>query len=285
MGRTSTRKGVPTTPLSAQIDVFLEHCIARNLSLATLDAYRQMLGRFALFLSEHHPEVTSARDLRPQHILNFRLWLRRVTARAGAEASLSTQAKYVAAIRALLRYLAAEEGLDVIPTEAVQFPRGGKSSKSRRDARVLTNADVAHLLAQPDTRKIWGLRDRAIIALLADTGLRVSELCALDRRDIREDMLGRHRHLIVRPKQRYTAFAIGPDCQEYLRQYLAARSDRYIPLFVRHKPGKPREADDTQHRLTRQMVDRMLAHYARQAGLPILPSARDFTLRHQPLAS
>lgn len=281
MSSSPTRKGVPTTPLSAQVDAFLDHCIDRNLSLATLDAYEQMLRRFTEFMQEHHPEVASISDVQAMHVQGFRRWLRRTSARSGREIGLSTQAKYLAAIRSLLRYCSTEEGLVVMPRDVVKLPK----TRGRVRAQRLAAHEVDKLLAQPDTRKIWGLRDRAIIAVLAATGMRVGELCALDRRHIREDLLGRRPSLdLALPGVRSRA-AIGLQSQTYLREYLEARTDHYAPLFIRHKPGKSRDNDDGQHRLTRQMVDRMLARYARTAGLSIVPSARDFAPPSRELAS
>lgn len=281
MSSSPTRKGVPTTPLSAQVDAFIDHCIDRNLSLATLDAYTQMLQRFTQFMQEHHPEVASISHVQATHVQGFRRWLRQSSARGGREISLGTQAKYLAALRSLLRYSSVEAGLAVLSRDVIRLPKADPRQTQRR----LSSQEVAALLAQPDERKIWGIRDRAIIALLADTGLRVSEVCALNRRDIREELLGKHPGLDLAPPSRTGSARIASQTQEFLKQYLEARQDHYPPLFIRHKPGKASDQDDGQHRLTRQMVDRMLARYARGAQLKVLPSARDFAPSYHGVAT
>lgn len=281
MSSSPTRKGVPTTPLSAQVDAFLDHCIDRNLSLATLDAYAQILHRFTQFMQEHHPEETSIAHVQASHVQGFRRWLRQASARSGREMGVGTQAKYLAAIRSLLRYFSTEKGMPVLSRDVVRLPR----PKPRDPPPRLSPNDIATVLAQPDPSKIWGLRDRAIIALFADTGLRVSELCALDRRDVREELLGKAPGLELASPTGRRGAGLGLQTQGYLKEYLDARHDRYPPLLIRHKPGKSQDHDDAQHRLTRQMVDRMLARYARAAGLAVLPSARDFAPPRPAVAS
>jgi integrase len=128
------------------------------------------------------------------------------------------------------------------------------------------------LLAQPDSSKPWGRRDRAIIAFLVDSGMRVGDLCAINRRDIRVDSLGRQSLLELDLPSGYVR--LGARAQALLKDYLASRDDHYQALFIHHKPGKTDDGD-RQHRLTRQMIDRMLSRYATAAGLAVLPSPRD----------
>ena len=263
------RKGVPTTPLSPFVDAFLGHCIDRNLSLATLDAYAQTLERFADFMQQHHPEVSSIAQVQVAHVQGFRRHLRQASAAAGRELSAGTQAKYLAAIRSLLRYYSVVQGQAVMLRDNIALPKLTRAGPPPR----ITRQDVQALLQQPDPRKPWGRRDRAIIALLVDTGLRVGELCALNRRDVRVDLLGKRPFLELSLPN--AAVGLGQEAQRLLKEYLDARDDSYQPLFIRHKPGKAQHTDDAQHRLTRQMIDRMLMRYARAAGLTVLPSARD----------
>ncbi len=261
-------KEVPTTPLSHQVDAFLDHCIDQNLSLMTLDTYSQVLARFTKWMQEHHPDVVSVSQIEVQHLQHFRRHLREATAAKGKEMSLTTQAKYLAVLRSLLRYYALEGKLTVISRDQVKLPKATRPAPGRR----LTGEELDKLLAQADTNKIWGLRDRAIMALLAATGLKVSELCALNRRDLKPR--GGDAVLESVPQGEGDATFLDALTLSYLNEYLQRRQDSYAPMFIRHKPGKPLAADDP-NRLTRQMVDRMLAKYARTAGLELIPSARD----------
>lgn len=46
--------------------------------------------------------------------------------------------------------------------------------------KPLSPEQAARLLAQPDTRCVYGLRDRALMMLMLDSGLRISEALSLE---------------------------------------------------------------------------------------------------------
>lgn len=265
-------KEVPTTPLSHEVATFLHRCIERNLALTTLSTYTQVLNRLTEFLHEHHPDVSSFSQVRPAHLQQFRHHLRLRSALSGRELSVRTQAKYLAAVRSLLRYYSLEAHVPVMSRDQVVLPRVAKGPVHPR----ISPAEVQRLLGQPDTSKPWGARDRAIIAMLATTGIRVSELCALNKRDLRLPSLAQQPTLeVIVPGPASRPIYLDAGTQALVKAYLEMRTDNYPPLFIRHKPGKTRSQEDNQHRLTRQMVDRMLSRYSRAAGLSTVASARD----------
>ena len=69
------------------------------------------------------------------------------------------------------------------PTFDVEAPKADKTPP-----QVLTVDEIELLLASPDTRSAQGVRDRAMLELLYATGIRVSELIALDIRDVQPGM-------------------------------------------------------------------------------------------------
>lgn len=260
-----------TRPIRQEIQDFLNYCLDADKSLVTVNSYHQVLRTFAGWLEDSYPEVGSITAVNLSHLQHFRRHLRLHSAAQGREMALSTQAKYLSILRSWLRYAQREAGLPVVNREDVALPR--RPDAGRR--QTLADADVERLLDQPDTRKMWGLRDRAIIAVLLSTGLKVSQLCALDRRDVREDLLGSVPRLPIRLGRRTRPdIALDERAQLFLKAYLAGRRDSYSPLFIRHKPGKRLDHDDPQHRLTRQMVNRMLGKYSRQASVAQLVSPR-----------
>lgn len=255
--------------LTAEVEGFLEHCLDTDKSIVTVSSYRQALEAFTRWLQTNHPEVVTIESLTLSHVQGFRRYLRLRSSSQGREMAPSTQAKYLSILRSWLRYVQTEGRAAVLDCEAVALPK----RPARGGPPRLADADLEGLLSQPDTTRVWGLRDRAIIATLLSTGLRVSRLCALDRRDVREDLLGRVPIAPLR-LERWGSATVGLDqrAQLYLQEYLAARRDSYKPLFIRHKPGKRLDDDDPHHRLTRQMVNRMLEKYSRQAGIRYIVS-------------
>jgi integrase/recombinase XerD len=125
---------------------------------------------------------------------------------------------------------------------------------------VLDGRDVLRLLAAPDRTAPRGVRDAAMLELLYATGLRVSELCALEVGDLHLDA-GYLRCLGKGSKERVVP--LGAEASAAVRDYLAearplllegARSDA---LFVTAR-GVP---------LTRQAFWKLIKSYGRQAGI------------------
>lgn len=253
--------------LHREIQDFLNYCLDTDKSVVTVRSYEQVLLSFAVWLQATHPEVLGLTSISLSHLQGFRRHLRLRSAAEGREMAASTQVKYISILRSWLRYARHEAGLPVVNRDDILLPKRPPSQRTS----PLPLSEVERLLSEPDLGRVWGLRDRAIIALLVTTGLRVSELCALDRRDVREDLLGLSPSLPLRRRSRGpTGVALDERAQAYLKAYLAERDDAYKPLFIRHRPGK--RLDDADHRLTRQMVNRMLENYSRKAGMAELIS-------------
>jgi integrase/recombinase XerD len=87
----------------------------------------------------------------------------------------SSVARHLSSLRGFLRFLSQEGALEGSPADQLGRPR-----ITRRVPRVLSESEVESLLDAPDLNTPLGLRDRAVIELLYATGLRVSELVALE---------------------------------------------------------------------------------------------------------
>jgi len=88
-------------------------------------------------------------------------------------------ARKLATLRSFVRYLCREEVLRGNPIAAVATPK-----QEKKLPRFLYPQEIQTLIDAPDTGRVNGLRDRAILELLYATGIRVSELVALDINDI-----------------------------------------------------------------------------------------------------
>ena len=91
----------------------------------------------------------------------------------------TTVARKVASLRAFFRYLQRQAVVTRSPAQELQTPK-----RPRALPKALTEDAVATLLAFPDPTVPAGLRDRAILETLYATGLRASELVALDLSDL-----------------------------------------------------------------------------------------------------
>ena len=149
---------------------FLEHLeIEKGRSLKTVANYDRYLQRFFDFA-----KIKTAAEIDDEIIRRYRLWLNRQPA---AETSLkkNTQNYYLIALRMFLKYL---EKRDV---KCLAASRIELAKTPARELDLIVNADLTRLLASPTDADEKSLRDKAILELLFSTGLRVSELCALNQ--------------------------------------------------------------------------------------------------------
>jgi site-specific recombinase XerD len=113
-----------------------------------------------------------------------RMHLRRYLASLGTrKLARATIARKAAALRCYFSWQVRQGHLDSDPARSLRAPSGGG-----RLPRVLSSGEVTALLSVPTGTPV-DLRDLAVLELLYAAGLRVSELCGLDRADI--DLRGR----------------------------------------------------------------------------------------------
>lgn len=86
----------------------------------------------------------------------------------------------ISAARRFYAWLMDEEKILLSPFEKIEIPKPSKALP--RD--ILTHAEMRRLLFSPDTRKVTGIRDRAILELLYSTGFRRSEVLRLTLGDV-----------------------------------------------------------------------------------------------------
>ncbi len=156
------------------IDQFIAYLeIERNYSHNTISSYRRDLLDFKRFLLEMNGSLPSIGAI---DRLMIRSYLADLQERQLARSSVLRK---LSSIRSFFRYLCRREHLDVDPTAALATPK-----MQRKLPDFLEVSEVEALLEAPDAGTIIGLRDRAILELLYSTGMRVSELLALDLTDL-----------------------------------------------------------------------------------------------------
>ena len=113
-----------------------------------------------------------------------RLQLRRYLASLGTrKLARATVARKAAALRCYFAWLARTGRSEGDPAKSLRAPSG-----NGRLPRVLSKSEIGSLLDAPVSGPL-DQRDMAVLELLYAAGLRVSELCGLDRRDV--DVVGR----------------------------------------------------------------------------------------------
>ena len=236
-------------PLASVVSEFMR---AQDVSAASKQTYRRQLNRFVLWLHDTG-RVSDARGLTRSDILAFR------DALHDTGLTANTVSGYVSAVRRLFAWLAAE-GIYPNIAKDVRSPKRPKGF--RRDA--LAGFQVRQVLASIDTATLTGLRDFALINLLARTALRTVEVARAQRGDLRHQ--AGELVLWVQGKGRpdkddfvlLTAEAAQP-LQDYLVSRGMPRDTE--PLICSHSDRNPGEP------LTTRSISRIAKNAFRRAGL------------------
>lgn len=118
--------------------------------------------------------IKRLKTIKPAHISNYIATCKKVDG-----ASNHSLNRYFMSIRMFLRYLKRLKKIDADHTADMTAPK-----LSHTPPRVPTRAEIHAILNHPDTESEYGIRDRAILELMYSSGLRASEICGLNLRDI-----------------------------------------------------------------------------------------------------
>lgn len=140
----------------------------------TIDAYRNDLEQLLNFVVNERPTLAYWNRVDKPLLLSFLIHLKE------RQYTASSVSRKVAVIKTFFHYLAEKHLVTDNPTATLDSPKVDK-----RIPRVLAPDEVERLLAAPvQTSTPKGFRDRAILELLAASGLRVTELVSLNIEDV-----------------------------------------------------------------------------------------------------
>lgn len=245
------------------IDQYLTYLeVEKGRSAKTSENYSRYLRRFEGWLEKEtgkNPTKTKVQEMDLDLARRFRLFLNRTINNQGKSLKKTTQNYHVIALRGLLKYLA-RTGVKSLPAEQIELAK-----QEQRQVDFLEGDDLERLLEAPGTSTLRGLRDRAILEILFSTGLRVSELCALNRDEI--DF--RKGEFSVRGKGgKVRVVFLSERAIVVLQEYLAKRFDVDKALFIRIPKGKkPSFNKENNLRLTPRSVQRLIKKYSIKAGI------------------
>lgn len=248
---------------------FLEYMeIEKNRSARTTQNYDHYLRRFFDFAKISQPE-----QITEELIRKYRLYLNRLTDLQGSPLKKVTQNYHIIALRAFLKYLAKRE-IKSVSAEKVEL---GKQEERQID--FLKTNELERLFNSPQGQGLADLRDKAILETLFSTGLRVAELCSLDRDKI--DL--KRGEVTVRGKGSKIRLVFFSDqAKKSVQNYLKQRSDVDSALFIRIPPNNAFESASWRNenlRLTPRSIQRIIRKHALRAGI-VGKQVSPHTLRH-----
>lgn len=245
-GRSGGEVAPPAAPEvlpAGSIESFLAYCrVEKGLASNTLSAYASDLADFAAFcvgrsgalaeLTQQYLDTEYAAGLSPRSI-----------------------ARRLTALRMLFDFLLREGRISEDPTRLLSSPR-----QWTRLPKYLSAAQVEALLRAPGSDSPRALRDTAMLEFLYATGVRVSELCALEVSGLNLDLgvvrvFGKGRKERMIPVGRSAALALQKYLAEGRPAILKGRASRFV--FVTARGGA----------MTRQHFWAMLKEYGKRAGI------------------
>lgn len=224
------------------VDSFLQHLkVVKNASEHTVRNYANDLYALSSFLG---PDKKIEQVDKPL----LREFLVHLTEQKLARRSI---VRRLSALRSFFSYLLKEKVLTLNPMEEIESPK-----LERKIPLSLSYEQVQNLFSQPDTSTVSGVRDRAILELFYSSGLRVSELVALDLKDfdfakLEMRLKGKGRKVRLVP--------ITSTASDWVRRYLEhpRRAKGEAAIFL-NRLGT---------RLTSRSVDRLFEKYLKASGL------------------
>jgi integrase/recombinase XerC len=227
----------------------------RNASPRTVKAYRQALTAFA---------TETKRPWKKCVAKDFRDYLFAIMKRGQARSYVRLQ---FSALRSFYQFLAARKRLPFNPVRDVQLPK-----REKKLPLVLTRQQVEDLLQAPlrapkqRAAPDWmPLRDTAIMELFYSSGLRLSELAALDVADV--DLYTESVRVFGKGRKERVC-PVGLPALEAIQKYRAAANVHSGPLFI----------NKSRRRISPRSIWLALKRYLRLTSIPI--SVSPHKLRH-----
>ena len=238
------------------VEEFLRYlAVERNASSRTLKAYRQALDTFRAETKTPWKKCTAN---------DFRDYLFALMKRGQARSYVRLQ---FSAFRTFYQFLAARKGLRSNPVREVQLPKLDKKLPL-----VLTRQQIEELLAAPArvaknrAAPVWmPLRDVAIMELFYSSGLRLSELAALEVADV--DLYTESVRVFGKGRKERVC-PVGLPALEAISRYRAAANVHSGPLFI----------SKSRRRMSTRSIWLVLKRYLRHTSIPI--SISPHKLRH-----
>jgi site-specific recombinase XerD len=243
--------------------------VSKNQSPKTVENYTRYLLEFKKFFTGDR-EIGS---ISFSDIQEYRLHLHRKK-KPNSEETLApiTQNYYLIALRSFIKFLIKSD-VEVIPPEKIEL-----SKTEKRIVDFLNRDELERLFVSVQGEKT-AKRDRAILECLYSTGLRVSELCSLNKDNIDYTQ----QEFAIKGKGgKIRIVFLSERALHYIQEYLKTRSDDFAPLFISHSNRSKNVLTITGNknakRLTRDAVEKIVQKYRKKAG--IIKTVTPHTLRH-----
>jgi integrase/recombinase XerD len=143
----------------------------KQVSSNTLVSYLSDVNQFSRYINKKGNK--SITDVKKEDVSEYVQWIKK------SGKSVATMSRCVASLKCFFGFLKSRGEISSNPCEQIALDK-----QKRKLPQILTSKEVELFLEQPDSSDIKGIRDKAMLELLYATGIRVSELIALDMSDL-----------------------------------------------------------------------------------------------------
>lgn len=258
-------------PESRETIAGLRNLIRESVSENTLKAYCRALSRLVVFMG-----IPSAKEVNIRVLLEKLddVTLARYVARIEAEGKAPATAQMViAAVRYAAKLWERESPVGRITSEAMRGFRRKGSERGRGQARGVTWAQAEGIaaVAGAEADSLLGIRDAALISVMSDAMLRISEAATLLVSDVTEETDGSGRANVRRSKTdqegRGTVLYLGRPTMARVRAWREAADVNDGVLFRRVSRGNLLTSRVGETSLSPASIRRILKTRAAQAGI------------------
>jgi len=244
---------------------FAEHLKDDGKAERTIEAYVSDLQKFVTWYVQSNGDALTPKALTTTDVREYRTHMLRT------KVAPSTINRTLASLRTYAEWAVSRDQLNSNPVRGIkgveEQPSAPKWLEKREQLVLLREIEREVNAARTEAAKRQAWRDQALIILMMQTGLRVSEVCDLEMNDL---ALSERKGLVtVREgkgsKQREVP--LNAEGRRVLKLWLEVREGKdcqFVFIGQRGEPLRPRA------------VQRLLADYGRRAGVEVTPH----TLRH-----
>jgi integrase/recombinase XerC len=232
----------------------------RHVSPHTVRAYESDVSQYLAFVASETGKKMSELGPADLDMNSVRLHIAALNKAGKARSSV---ARKLSGLRTFVKYLRREEIIDHDPAAMTVAPKRDQTIPTH-----LSEPEMARLIETPDTGDPLGRRDRAILELFYASGLRLSELVAIDLEDLN---LGDRMVRVMGKGGKERILPFNQSTVAALKAWMKDRAQILVPESQRSK-GKRKNSEDPLFinyrgtRLTGRSVDRLLRRYVAQCS-------------------
>ncbi|MFL1672135.1 tyrosine-type recombinase/integrase [Paenibacillus dendritiformis] len=260
--------------LEFYLDDFLMYCQQKKLSNKTLSSYEQSLRLLIAYLKKEHG-VDELADVKKGHIRQYISYVQErgkytVVSREGTaqinfpqnrtdykkEVSSITINNYIRNIKVFFNWLKGEGELQKNPVDSIK-----QIKTIRRQKRGINEEEFRALLEQFDYTKYYGYRNKIIVMLLQDTGMRIGECLELN-----VDNIDFHHRMILLTKTKGNV-----ERYVYFSQVMARELRLYLKHRDRHTESHLLFPTTRGTKITVQSFEKQLRDAGKRIGLDVHP--------------